>query len=175
MKKFIFATTLAVCVFLCFPVKAEIYLSGAFGYSDNKSDIVQPGVLKIDNMKNAPVYAFASGYEMPFFRAEAEYFSMNVKDKEGFGLDKRLKAGMVNAYLTVPFIGVYGGVGTGYAKLAGKKEQLYQAMAGWEFGVPKAAFGIEYRRTQSGKDFKNNNTELKFKADSLMLKMRFSF
>lgn len=177
MKK-ILAAVLGVFLFCASSADAGVYLSAGFGSNENKGKIVDPTENLSDKYKNSPMFSGALGYEasLPFvsLRGELEYLQMKNKLKDA-DFNKDLKAGMANVYLKLSFLGLYGGVGAGYGKLDGKSLNLYQFMGGWEVSARAVAVGVEYRRTQSGRDIHEDSARMEYKADALLLKMRFTF
>ncbi len=199
MKKFLFAAA-AVLFFSASAARADFYISGGLGINVNDSSVktlFDGGEIK-DRYENSPVYALALGYDLPFlplrFELEGLRTSSDVKTPVNVGglwMSKTetmtVNAAMANAYVRIPFVGLYAGVGAGYGKVMGETTPLYQGMIGVEYPILILPLhvGLEYRHIQAVNDFKEitsfnsindfTSAKSKFKADAVMIKARIDF
>lgn len=163
-------------IFFASSAHAGMYISGGAGinFSDSKKEVINTGIS--NSYKNSPIYSAAVGYELPVlpFRAEIEgiYTKSSVKNVPGHMTTYGLLA---NAIARVPVLGLYGGVGAGYASIKNETKPVYQFLAGFEYGIFGLNLGLEYKHLQASSKIKDFNQESKFRTDAVMLKVRFGF
>ncbi|MDO4184170.1 MAG: outer membrane beta-barrel protein [Rhodospirillales bacterium] len=159
---------------------AEFYGQLGLGRSFNEGSIIKD--YKSKEYKDSNTYSLAAGYTfpIPFFnpRAEIEYLKANPKAKDTSVTE--LNSLFLNGYVNVPLIPIvdpYIGLGVGETRFEHNYSPAVQGMLGVDFEIPliSTTIGGEYRYLKINETGGKQSDKVKYHANILMLKLRYSF